>query len=426
MASVKLVVLGGSGVATPALAEALAKCPGRTVAVEMVLVGRSQDKLQKVAAIARLLAGSDPLLSISSTTDVDAALAGALLVLNQVRVGGLEARAFDESYPRELGLPGEETVGPGGFANACRTVPVVLDYARRIERLAPEAQLITFSNPASLVQYAITHYTRVPTIGLCDAPITLVSNIAKALGVPAAELGIEYVGMHHFGWVVGIWWRGRDLLPQALARAGEIVKDVDPSIIQAMGAIPCPYLRFVFHPDRMLAKTMGKRTRAEELLDLQEEILADYDRALDSGSRPTALDRRGAHWYNVIIAPVLTALIEGRFGSRPPAPVRFAINLVNGQAVPWLPREAIVEVPSLVQEGQVRPLATAAVPADVRALLEANCAYEMLAAEAIVERNRSKALRALLVNPIRHTYEQANAVLDRVWEPSRQFHAQQG
>jgi 6-phospho-beta-glucosidase len=414
MSSIKLVVLGGSGVATPELAEAMVHCPGRTVPVEMVLVGRSRDKLEKVTQVSRLLAGDDPLLSISCTTDTEAALAGADFVLNQVRVGGLEARAFDESYPRELGLPGEETVGPGGFANACRTVPVVLEYARLIERLAPNAQLISFSNPASLVQYAVTRYTRVPTIGLCDAPITLAESIARVVGAPSDELSVDYLGMHHFGWVTGVWWRGRDLLPPALARVGEIVKDLEPAVAQAIGAIPCSYLKYLFHPDRMLAGQMGRRTRAEELIDLQSEILADYERTADGG-RPTALARRGARWYGMIIAPVLTALIEGQHGATPAVPSRFIINVANGQTIPWLPATAVVEVPALVARGWVLPLATGPVPPDVKALLEANCAYEMLATEAIVERDRARALRALLLNPIRHTYDQAVAVLERAW-----------
>ncbi|MDI7274340.1 MAG: hypothetical protein QME94_00035 [Anaerolineae bacterium] len=416
MPGVRVVVFGGSGVATPALAEAIHQRPGRTVPVELVLVGRNRHKLELVAAIARLLAAGDPLLSVSSSAEVEAALAGAEIVLNQVRVGGLEARAFDESFPRELGLPGEETVGAGGFANACRTVPVALEYARLVERVAPEAQLVTFSNPASLVQYAISRYTRVATIGLCDAPITLIDNVARAVGAAPGELSVDYLGMHHFGWVTGLWRRGEDLLPKALASAGEIVKDVEPAIVQAIGAIPSPYLRYVFHPDRMLARASGKRTRAEELLDLQGEILADYERSLSTGQRPTALHRRGARWYSMIIAPVLVALIEGRHGLAPVLPGQYVINVTNGQAIPWLPAEAIVEVPALVEGGRVRALATGPVPADVRALLQANCAYEMLAAEAIVERDRGKALRALLVSPFRHTYDQATAVLDRVWE----------
>ena len=405
---VKVVVLGGSGVATPELASAIVGSPGRTQPVELALVGRSRDKLEKVAGIARLLAGDDPLLTVSCTTDAEVALSGTEYVLNQVRVGGLEARAFDESFSHDLGIPGEETVGPGGFANASRTIPVVLEYARLMERICPSATLLTFANPSSLVHYAVTHYTHVPTIGLCDGPVSLSESIARVLGTPLDELTIDYVGMHHFGWVTGVWWHGRDVLPEVLAKAGQAAPEVEPSITQAIGAIPGHYLNYVFHPDRMLAKKMGHRTRAEELLELQDEILDEYERSLASGQKPEGLARRKARWYKAIIAPVILALVERRTA-------QFVLNVVNGQVIPWLPPDAVVEVPVLLQGGRACPLAVGPVPPDVKALVQANCTYEMLAVEAIVERDRAKALRALLLNPMIHTYDQAAGVLERAW-----------
>lgn len=410
----KVAVLGGSGVATPELVDAIVRSPGRTRPLELTLVGRTLGKLDKVAAVARHVAAGDPLLSVSHTTDVQAALAGADYVINQVRVGGLEARAFDESFPHEFGLPGEETVGPGGFANASRTIPVVLEYARLMERICPTATLLTFANPSSLVQYAVTRYTRVYTIGLCDSPISLVHSIANALHAPADELTVDYVGMHHFGWVTGVWWHGRDVLPQALTVAADVARDVEPAIVQAIGAIPGAYLNYVFHPDRLLARKKGKRPRAEELVELQDEILADYERPLTAGQKPAALVRRKARWYAAIVAPVLLTLVEG-------TRAQFILNVANGHrmypsaTIPWLPPEAVVEVPTLLEGGRVRPLAAGPVPPDVQALVQANCAYEMLAVEAIVEHDRAKALRALLINPIVHTYDQAAGVLERVW-----------
>ena len=412
MGSVRVVVLGGSAIATPGLAEALAGGPqqGRKRPIELVLVGRDADKLRKVAHASRMLAGDDPLLIVSEAVDAEAALEGADFVINQVRVGGLEARAFDESFCHDLGLPGEETVGPGGFANASRTIPVVLHYARMMERICPDAIMLSFANPSSLVQYAVTRYTCVHAIGLCDGPVHLIAAIAKALGTAPEELGVDYLGMHHFGWVTGVWRNGQDMLPQALAKAAQIAPEVEPTIVQAIGALPGAYLNYVFHPDRMLAaqRKMGKRTRAEELLDLQDEILDDYARSLASGDKPTALARRRARWYDAIIAPVLLALIESQAR-------RFVLNVVNGQVIPWLPIEAVVEVPTIIGGGRLQPLATGPVPADVKALVQANCIYEMLAVEAIAERDRAKALRALLINPIIHTYDQAAQVLERAW-----------
>jgi 6-phospho-beta-glucosidase len=409
MSTVRVVVLGGSGVATPELAKAISDIPGRTLRIELVLVGRDQEKLELVTNASRLMAAGAPPLEITSSVDAEASLEGAHYVINQVRVGGLEARVEDESFPRELGIPGEETMGAGGFANALRTVPVSLQYARLIERIAPQATLLTFANPASLVQYAIADHTRVRTIGMCDSPLTLIATIAKALGAPVDQLAVNYAGMHHFGWVTGVYWRGRNVMPDALARAGDICPDIEPAIVRAIGAIPSPYFRYVFHPDRMLARQLGRRTRAEDLIALQDEILADYRSCLLSGRQPASLAKRGAVWYSMIIAPLLVALIEGS-RAKP-----FILNVTNGQTIPWLPATAVIEVNVLVDGGQARALACPPLPLDAQALVQKNCSYEMLAAEAIVEHNRPLALRALLLNPMIHTYDQAAAVLDRVW-----------
>jgi 6-phospho-beta-glucosidase len=401
-------------VATPDLAAALAETPGRVKPIDLVLAGRSRDKLEIVAGISRLMAGNDPLIRISTETDAAAALSGAEIVLNQIRVGGLEARAFDESFPQECGLPGEETVGPGGFANASRTIPVVLEYARMMERICPTATLLTFSNPSSLVQYAITHETNLRAVGLCDGPITLIQNIAAAIGAAPEGLVVDYVGMHHFGWVTGIWQDGEDVLSQVLANAEKAAPEVDPAIPHALGVIPGLYLNYVFHPERMLAKKMGKRTRAEELLDLQDELMAEYSSCLARGEKPAGLARRKARWYRAVIAPVMLALAEGRSEQK-------IVNLTNGGIIPWLPASAIIETPALIQGKRFRPLAVGMVPLAVKALIQKNCAYEMLAVEAIIERNREKALRALLLNPLIPTYEQAEWTLEKAWswEPKK-------
>lgn len=404
---INVVVLGGSGIATPELAAAIAASSGRRHAIELVLVGRDPAKLATVAAVAGRFA--DPLLTVRHTTDVEAALAGAQYVINQIRVGGLAARAFDETFPHAFGLPGEETVGPGGFANASRTIPITLTYARLMERLCPTALMLNFANPASLVQYAITRYSAARVVGLCNGPVLVTEAISAALGIPVAELVIDYTGMHHFGWVTGVWHHGRDILAEALQCAGTIAPEVDASIIRALGVIPGPYLNYVFHPDRILAKKRGKRPRAAELLDLQEDLLAEYVAAAQRGVRPQGLAKRKARWYRDIIVPFLLAMVEG-------TTMRLALNLINHGAIPWLPPNAIVELPALIEGGQMRPLVVAPPPPDVQALVQANCAYEMLAAEAIVTRDRDRALRALLSSPFIHTFDQAVQTLEQAWK----------
>jgi len=402
---IKIAVLGGSGVATPELVAALIEQQLQQP-LELALIGRTADKLEKVASACRRLVDGHE-IEVTASTDTERGLDGANFVINQVRVGGLKARAFDETFPHEFGFPGEETVGPGGFANATRTVPVVLGYARQVERLAPEAVFVNFTNPTSFIQYAISRYTKVTALGLCDSPVSLVNMIAAALDLPAEELSVDYVGMHHFGWVTAVYWKGHNLMTEVLARAARLSKlGVEPEAIQALGAVPHPYYRYFVHGDAILEKQRGQPSRALQLASLQDEMLSAYE-SPDADVLAIA-GKRGAVWYRAVVAPVLAALMESRSAYH-------IVNVVNGQTLPWLPSGAIIETPALLQQGRVRPLPPQDVPANVRALVQHNCAFEMAAVEAIVERSYDKALRALLLHPMRLTYQQAKGVLERIW-----------
>lgn len=411
----KLVVLGGSAVATPALLQAYRQQPARSQSLEIVLYARHAERLEKVARVAQMMAEGDSLLKVSWTVDILEALDGADLVFNQIRAGGLEARTFDETFPNELGIPGEETVGPGGFSNAFRTIPVSLEYARKMEQFCPSAILLNFANPSSLVQYAVLKYSKIYTVGLCNGPISAFEKIASALELPLQALSFDYLGMHHFGFVTGVWWKGRDMMPEVLAKADQVADGVEPALLQAIGAVPGPYFNYFFHPDRVLEKKKGKRARGEELLDLQDELLAEYATAIEEGKIPTGIGRRKARWYADIVAPVLYAFVEQHAFAASGAVPLFYLNLRNGWTIPWLPAEAVVEVPVVIEKGRVRPICTGDAPPDVKAMLQGNCAYEMLAVEAIVEKDRAKAVRALLRNPLVHTYDQAVRIVEKVW-----------
>lgn len=405
----KLTLLGGSAVATPQLITTLLRAADRP-SLEVALHGRTADKLKIVGDICTQLAASDDAglrnLTVTFTTDLDAALDGADFVLNQIRVGGYTARAFDETFPRELGLPGEETVGPGGFSLTYRTVPVVLDYCRAIERRAPGAILINLTNPSSLIQYAISRYSAVKCIGVCDSPVTMSQMVASILNASLSDLYIDYLGMHHFGWITGVRHGGRERLPDVLDRA-EVLSEklgVDADVIRAVGAIPCSYFKYYWHPDRMLAAQQGKPARAETLLALENELLAAYQ-----SGQAGAVAKRSAHWYEEIVVPVLIALMND-------SGAPFFLNVANDGALDFLPRQVIVEVAARVERGGAAAAdSVGKAPDAARALLQINAAYEMLVVEAIVERDRAKALRALLLNPLIRTADQAKGTLERVW-----------
>ncbi len=398
----RLVVLGGSSAASPALIPALLPHTPE-FPFHVTLVGRDAHKLERVGQICARLAAAAPGLRVDWTTELASALDDAQFVLNQIRVGGLTARAFDESFPHEFDLPGEETVAPGGFANALRTLPVCVQLAQEVERRAPHAWFINLTNPAGMVHAALAQTTGVRVVSVCDSPITLIENVARLVGVQPAELDAAYVGMLHFGWIVGVKHHGVELLPHALERIEQLPGLVaDARLVQAMGAIPHPYLNYYFAPEVMLARQRARgHTRAHELQGLERELLDAYARGDSEGIR-----KRGAVWYEKIIVPVLLALVRG--GEN-------IVNTRNGSAVPWLPPETIVETRCAINGRELTPLPAPPVPRDVQAMLQANAAYEALCVEAILNDSYETAWRALRLHPLIANAAQARAILDRVW-----------
>ncbi|RPI35223.1 MAG: hypothetical protein EHM70_00295 [Chloroflexota bacterium] len=424
--AIKLAVLGGSSVATPLLIQALIERPD-CPPMQVVLVGRTDSKLRRVAAVcAGLAKGASRPLQVAYTTDIASGLKGASYILNQIRVGGYPARAYDETFPHAFGIPGEETVGPGGMNNALRTIPVVLDACRLIEQVAPHALVINLTNPSSYIQYAIDRYTRVQVIGVCDSPVGMAAALAKLLGVSPGDLHMEYIGMHHFGWVTGVQLQSRDVMPLVMQHIEAYPGlPVDARLVRAIGAVPSSYLKYYYHRDRELQKQRGQPPRAQQLIELEAEILADYESlsssdlktsGLPASGLPASVEKRGAGWYQGIIVPVLLAHATH-------TPRDFILNIRNGSqedgaqriAVPWLPAYAIIEIEVNVSGQGFHPRPAPAAPPDVQAMVRLNAACECLWVDAVVERSYDKALRAMVLNPLVQNLDQAALILETIW-----------
>jgi 6-phospho-beta-glucosidase len=384
----RIAVLGGSAVSTPQLADAVAAAG--TTDVELALVGRSKRKLALVATASRT-AGRGRVV-VSEHAEAESALDGASIVLSQIRVGGLEGRAFDEEFSRDLGVPGEETVGPGGFSSAWRTLPVVRELARRIRRSAPDALVLNLTNPASMVHRVLAE-AGLSAITVCDAPLVLARRLGALLGLADAAVATRYVGLNHCGWLTGIEIDDRDRLDELVARPAQVsaLTGVDEEVIAWLGIVPNPYLKYLYHPDRELAAQLGKRgSRARELEQLEGQALAEYAR---DGDPAPASQRRPAPWYSACVVPLVVAFLEG-------ASVRTVVNVGNRGLLPFLPDEVTVEIAAHVERGHVEPLPPATLPPDARALLLGVAAYDRLAVEAILAGDREGCVRALAAHPL--------------------------
>lgn len=397
----RIAVLGGSAVSMPQLAAALAD--EGPAGVELALVGRSPAKLALVAASARA-AGRDA-VAVSEHTRPEKAIEGAAVVLSQVRVGGLDGRAFDEQFTRDLGIPGEETVGPGGFSSAWRTLPVVRELMERVRRAAPDTLVLNLTNPAGMVQ-RVSEAAGLTTITLCDAPLVLAKKLAALLGADPAAARPRYAGLNHCGWITGLEIDGVDRLPDVLAHDDlGALTGVDADVTAWLGAVPNPYLKYLYHPERQLeAQRSKERVRAQELEELERQALDDYARGADPAA---AAKRRPAPWYLECVVPLVRSLVAGDS-------VHTIVDVANCGLLPFLPDETTVEVAAHVERGIVSPLAPDPLPADAQSILLQVAAYDQLAVEAILTGDRVGCVRALAAHPLVPSVDVARELVDRI------------
>jgi 6-phospho-beta-glucosidase len=400
----RLVIVGGSATATPELAEAIEAWPGgedRRPPLTVVLHGRSGDKLELVArAFRKRLGASAATVAVETSDELTAAVEGADVILNQVRIGGLTAREFDETFPHRFGLPGEETIGPGGAANAIRTVPALARTWETIAKRAPTALVLNLTNPSGIVVAAGVRAFGLRLVSICDSPITLTESISTRLGRDPDAVRRGYLGCNHVG-----WWIGTD--PSDLELLADLATGLGPEEVAITGAVPGPYIRYYLTPERILAAQRGGTPRARELRALQEAQLAAY-----TAGAQTAPSRR-AVWYSKGVVPFLDAWWNGSPGSQ-------ILGLPNDGDVAGVPSGVVVERAVVVTaSGTFDRLPPPALPTFPNAIVSAHAAYESLLIDALVAGpTRRTLIRALAANPMVRGLDQAAALVDAILQES--------
>jgi 6-phospho-beta-glucosidase len=412
----KLAVIGGGSTYTPELADGIARLC--LPVDELVLVDPDVERLSAVGAVsARIMARLDHPANVRWTTSLDDAAEGAGALLFQLRVGGQATRHRDETWPLDCGCVGQETTGAGGFAKALRTVPVVLDIAERaVVRAAPGAHIIDFTNPVGIVTRALRTAGYRAT-GLCNVAIGLQRKCARMLGVTPEAVQLGHVGLNHLTWERSVTVDGKDVLPDLLAsHLDSIAEEVEmpAGVLRELGMIPSYYLRYYYAHDEVVASLRGQRTRAEHVAEIERELLEMYrDPALDV--KPEILSQRGGAFYSEAAVDLLVALSGGGSG----APL--VVNTTNNGTLPFLPDDAVIEVPAHVSPAGASPLPVDPVQPLLRGLISHAYAYEELALDAALHGGRDRVYNALLAHPLVGQYDQAECLTGKLLAENAQF-----
>ena len=418
----RLTVVGGGSTYTPELVDGFARLRDLLPVDELVLVDPDEHRLELVGGMARrMLARAGHPASVVTTSDVDAGVRDADVVLLQLRVGGQAARDRDETWPLECGCIGQETTGAGGLAKALRTVPVVLDIADRVRRLArPDAWIVDFTNPVGIVTRALLQEGH-RAVGLCNVAIGFQRSFAAELDVTPAEVRLDHVGLNHLTWIRGVQVRGVEVLPQLLDEHGDELADrVDMPVrlLRDLGAIPSYYLRYYYFHDTVVAEQRGHGTRAAEVSAIERELLDLYaDPAVDT--KPALLEQRGGAYYSEAAVDLVASLLGDRGDTQ-------VVNVRNDGVLPFLPDDAVVEVPCRVGASGAQPLPVAPLAPLYAGLVGHVFGYEELALEAAVRGGRDRVVRALLAHPLVGQLDLAEGLADRLLTENAAFLAWAG
>jgi len=412
---VKLAIVGGGSTYTPELIDGFARLRDTLPVEELWLVDTDETRLGLVGGIAqRMFARAGHSGRVIPTTDLVAGVSDADAVLIQLRVGGQDARRGDETWPHEVHCIGQETTGPGGFAKALRTVPVVLRVADAVRAHAkPDAWIVDFTNPVGIVTRALLEADH-RAVGLCNVAIGFQRRFAGMLGLAPDEISLGHVGLNHLTWIRSVTAGGVDRLPGLFADLEALADEVElpAHLLELLGAVPSYYLRYYYAHDTVLNEQLHSPSRADAVQVVERELLALYaDPSVDT--KPAALEQRGGAFYSEAAIEVLSGLVGDTDQTR-------VVNLRNGGTLPFLPDDHVIEVPAHVTAAGVEALPIAPLDDDIRGLISAVAGYERLALDAAIHGGRDRVLRAMQAHPLVLQYDRAEKLTDLLLQHNAQ------
>jgi len=414
----------------------------------LALVDKNTESLDIVHRLAKRLNREwKSNMNITAHSQHAEALAGSHFVVNAIEVGARENLwKKDFEIPIKYGVrqPYAENGGPGGFAHAARNIGPIMQIARDMELLCPDAWFVNFTNPMIRICDAVNRHSRIKAVGLCHqiyAGYGMVGvALAKDLGIEVPDgltgmhaavdqhplqhrvreqavplIDIRAAGLNHFTWILSIRDRrtGEDLYPLLRKRFFELDPKFEPltrEVFSAFGLFPVPGDT---HLCEYLPWLSDAQTKPWDIYNIRL-----YDWNLFAAVREFELDRlNGMANDEATIEALLDTdsegaleMIESVAGAT--THYHLAANLPNEGQISNLPLGAVVETPVVVDGAGIHPVHMGALPAPVAELLRREITVAQLCVEAAVEGDRQKALQCLLLDPVITDIDTARKILD--------------
>jgi 6-phospho-beta-glucosidase len=364
------------------------------------------------------------------TDDLDEALEGADFAFCYLRVGGVAALEHDKRVAAAHGFHGHDDFGPSAVLLTARTVPVVLDIARRMETLCPAAPLLIFSNPITNLVDAVTRYTNTGAIGLCSGVYNVAWDLDHLFGVGAPNPDLSYRGggLNHLSWilpdsrigdklVMDMIWEAWDDLPDR-AGAARCAWDLNAPLVLLDRVLPMNnghHTHFFYHD--FLAKRMADGFAAAGPDDLRS---AQQDQAAAAAAALAQLPQIDNFWEQEPLKPCCTSPF-GDIGVETMTAIctdsgdELPINIPNRGHIVGLPEGTVVEAFTKVGSNRMEPLGLDPIPTHHKALCCHIAAHQRLLVDAAVADDKDLLKQAMLCEPTINDIERASPMFEILW-----------
>lgn len=343
-------------------------------------------------------------VTVKSYLNRKEALKGAKYVINAIQVGGYKpSTVIDFDIPKKYGLRQTigDTVGIGGIFRSLRTIPVMLDFAKDMEEVCPDALFLNYTNPMATLTGAMLRYTDIQAVGLCHSVQVCTKDLFKALEMDHEGIEEKIAGINHMAWLLEVKRDGKDLYPEIKRRAHEKQKIKHNDMVRFELMDKFGYYitessehNAEYHPYFIKNNYPG-------LIDQFNIPLDEYPRRCEEQiSQWETMREELVHNRN------LTHTRSHEYGSRiieameTNTPFKFAGNVLNtGGLISNLPQKACVEVPCIVDRSGIIPGYIGELPEQLAALNRTNINTQLLTIEAAVTKKREHIYQAAMLDP---------------------------
>lgn len=334
------------------------------------------------------------------------ALAGADFVVNAIQVGGYKpSTVIDFEIPKKYGLEQTigDTMGIGGIFRTLRTLPVMLDFAKEMEEVCPNALLLNYTNPMAMLTMGVLKATSIKTVGLCHSVQVCVPELFEHLGITndydLNDFQWKIAGINHMAYLLDITKNGEDFYPTIKELATnkpnphkdsvrfELMKRFGYYITESSehNAEYHPYFIKSTYPE--LITELG--IPIDEYLRRCENQINEWDNMREEIVHNGNLTHTRSKEY---ASYIMDAMVTGQ-------PTVIAGNVLNKGLIPNLPEDCCVEVPCLVDKNGVQPTYVGNLPTQLAALNRTNINVQELVVEAALTLDRSKIYQAAYLDP---------------------------